>query len=88
MLIVQADFFNASAIRTVLALAITKNLKLAAAPGNVLLPKTKTGLKQDSLANVSQLLTLDKSFLEEKQGELSASLMREVEDGLRLVLGL
>ncbi len=63
VLIVQSDFFNQSRIQTVLAVGLTSNLRLAQAPGNVLLAAAKTGLPKDSVVNASQLVTLDKSSL-------------------------
>jgi mRNA-degrading endonuclease toxin of MazEF toxin-antitoxin module len=68
VIVVQSDEFNKSLIRTVVVAVVTSNLKLAAAPGNVLLGKRGTGLERDSAANVSQLITVDKSFLTEKSG--------------------
>jgi len=88
ILIVQADSFNRSKINTIIAAAITSNLRLAQAPGNVRLTKRQSGLKRDSVVNVSQVVTLNKSFLTERVGRVPESKLREVDDGLRLVLGL
>ena len=88
LLIVQSDDFNRSRIRTIVAVVITSNLRLASAPGNVLLHAKETKLPKDSVANLSQIITVDRSFLTEKLGKLPAQRMREVEDGLRLVLEL
>ncbi|MCP3908595.1 MAG: type II toxin-antitoxin system PemK/MazF family toxin [Oceanicoccus sp.] len=88
VVIVQADEFNRSNIRTVIAATITSNLALASAPGNVRVPKRGTGLGKVSVVNVSQIITLDKSFLVEKAGRLSESNLQEVEVGLRLVFAL
>lgn len=88
VLIVQSDDFNRSGIGTVIAVAITRNLKLADAPGNVLLPRTKTALSEDSVANASQVITVDKRFLTECLGALPLRLFERVEEGIRLVLGL
>lgn len=88
VLIVQADEFNRSAIRTVLCAALTSNLDLAAAPGNVSLSPSASGLPKRSVVNVSQLITLDKSLLAERVRMLSSASMAEVDDGLRQVLGL
>lgn len=88
LVIVQADVFNQSGIRTALAVALTTNLHLAEAPGNVRLPRRETGLPKDCVANVSQVITADKSFLTERVGNLPVSLLRRIEDGLRLVLDL
>jgi mRNA interferase MazF len=71
VLIVQTDEFNASRIRTVVVVALTTNLKLAAARGNLLCGRRETGLPKDSVVNVSQVLTIDKSLLVERAGHLS-----------------
>jgi len=86
VLIVQSNDFNESRIQTVIVAVITSNLNLAFAPGNVLCKKKQTRLSRDSVINVSQLYTIDKQFLTGRIGDLPLSLMKEVEDGLRLVL--
>lgn len=88
VLVVQSDVFNRSRIRTVLVAAITSNLRLAEAPGNVHLTHRQSGLSQESVVNVSQVLTLDRQFLIERVGRLSSKLFTKVEAGLRLVLSL
>ncbi len=88
VIIVQADDFNQSRIATVLALVITSNTELAQAPGNVFLPRKMTGLPKDSVANISQVVTVDKNFLDERIGSLHPRLLDQIEDGLRLVLSL
>ena len=88
LLIIQSDDFNRSRINTVIAVVITSNLGLSEAPGNVILSKKDSKLPKKSVANVSQLITVDKTLLTEKVGRLSASKLREVESGIRLVLSL
>jgi mRNA interferase MazF len=88
VLVVQDNAFNHSRIRTVLVVALTSNVKLAAAPGNVELPAAATGLPQTSVANISQIITVDKSLLTEYVGQLPDALLRQVESGLRPVLSL
>ncbi len=88
VLIVQSDLFNQSRIHTVIAAAITSNIRLAEAPGNVKLAARKTGLPKDSVVNVSQILTLDKEFLKERCGQVDQATMLRIEDGIRLVLSL
>ena len=88
VLIVQANEFNRSHIRTVMVAAITSNVSLAAAPGNVSLSKRSVGLDRESVVNVSQIVTLDKRFLTERVGRLPEHRLRQVEDGLRLVFAL
>lgn len=88
MLIVQDDIFNQSQINTVIVITITSNTKLAEAPGNVLPPRESSGLPRDSVANVSQILTIDKSFLTDRVTTLPDYLQTEVDAGLRTVLYL
>ena len=88
VLIVQNDAFNRSRLRTVIAVALTGNVRLVDAPGNVLIPSRAAGLSRDSVANVSQVITVDRSALTERVGRLPRSLMEQVEDGLRLALAL
>ena len=88
ILVIQSNEFNRSRINTVVAAVITSNLTLAAAPGNVRISARSSGLKKASVINVSQIITVDKSFLAERVGKLSTKQLRDVEDGLRLVLGV
>ena len=88
VLVVQANAFNRSRIATILVVVITTNERLASLPGNVLLSPRSTGLKQPSVANVSQIITADRSFLRERIGRVRSETMARVESGLRLVLGL
>ena len=88
VVILQADSFNRSLLRTVIVVGLTTNLRQAGAPGNVLLPSRQTNLPADSVANVSQVVTLDKGDLLEWVGPLPAQLLRRIEDGVRLILEL
>ena len=88
VLIISDDSFNQSKIRTVLAVSLTSNLKLRRAPGNLFLTAQETGLSRDSVLNVSQIVTLDKEFLESRIGRLAENVLENVESGLKLVLGL
>lgn len=88
VLVIQADSFNRSRIQTAIVAVITSNVELAAAPGNVLLPARTAGLTRESVVNVSQIMTLDRTFLTEPAGTLPARLQRAVDEGLRTVLGL
>ncbi len=88
VLVVQSDNFNRSRIGTVVALVMTSNLNLAAAPGNVTLTRRGTGLTRKSIINVSQIVTLDKRRLTDRAGRVSDTVLRQVETGMRLVLGL
>ena len=88
ILVVQADPFNRSRLRTVIGVALTTRTRYLDAPGNVLLPATETGLPKDSVANVTQLVTLDEDYLAERSGQIPPVLMSRVEAGLRLVMDL
>ena len=88
VLIVQSDAFNRSRLRTVLAVVLTSNVRLVDAPGNVLIPAKTAGLPKDSVANVSQVITVDRDFLTEPAGRLRGELLKGIENGLRLVLAL
>lgn len=88
VLVVQSNDFNASRIRTVVVVALTSNVRLASAPGNVDLPRRVSGLSKPSVANVSQLLSIDRRLLTERVRKVSDQHLARVDDGLRLVLGL
>jgi len=88
ILIVQADAFNRSRLRTVLCVVLTSNTRLLDAPGNVLLPARSSGLPKDSVANVTQIATLDEDYLSERIGRIAPKLMGHVDAGLKLVLDL
>lgn len=88
VLVMQSDPFNASRLATVVAAVITSNTALATMPGNVFVPAAASGLPRDSVVNVTAIVTLDKADLGDVTGELPASLMDEVDRGLRRVLGL
>ncbi len=88
VLVLQSDAFNQSRISTVVVLVITKNVQLAKAPGNVLLTPRMSGLDIDSVVNVSQILTLDKSLLTEYVSSLTEAKMAKIEAGVRLVLDI
>jgi mRNA interferase MazF len=78
---------NRSRIATVDCVPLTSNLKWADAPGNVLLAAGSTSLPKDSVANVSQIVALDKSFLTERVGKISAARIELVLSGIDVVLG-
>jgi mRNA interferase MazF len=88
VVVIQSDVFNRSRIQTVIAVAVTSNLRLLDAPGNVLLPSRRSGLSRDSVANVSQVITLDRALLTERSGQLSSREMAALDRGLRLVMDL
>ncbi len=87
-LVVQADPFNRSKLGTVLVVPFTRTLGLGRAPGNVLCRARDTGLDKTSVANVSQLSVIDRRRLVEKVGMLAGGVMKQVDEGLHLVLGL
>jgi mRNA interferase MazF len=86
--VIQADAFNRSTISTVLLIPLTRIVGLASAPGNVMCRPRDTGLPKSSVVNVSQLTVADRRRLIEKAGALPGRLLKQVEDGLRLVLEL
>ena len=88
VVIVQSDAFNRSRIQTVIAITVTSNLRLVDAPGNVLLKARASGLPKDSVANVSQIVTLDRDSLTERAGKVAGETMTAIDRGIRLVLGL
>lgn len=88
LLIVQSDVFNRSRISTVIAVVITSNLRLSNAPGNVVLSRKNTGLPKKSVANVSQIVTIDKLFLSDRMGTLSPAILKEIDAGIRLAFSI
>jgi mRNA interferase MazF len=88
VIIIQADFFNQTGINTVVVAIITTNLNLAEMPGNVLITPRVSGLNEESVINVTQLFTVDKTALYEFVGTLSERKMEQIDKGLRLVLSL
>jgi mRNA interferase MazF len=88
VLVIQANPYNASRLATVLAAVITSNTALATMPGNVFLPATTTGLPRDSVVNITALVTLNKTDVTDRIGEVPPSLMHDVDRGLRRVQDL
>jgi len=88
VVVVQADTYNTSSIRTVVVVAVTSNTRLSVLPGNVFLPSASTGLDQDSVANVTQVATLDRDDLLRRIGSVPYHLLDEIDRGLRRVLAL
>jgi len=87
VVVVQGDAFNRSALRTAVCVTLTSNLRWAEAPGNVLLVARLTGLPRDSVANVSQVVTLDRSVLAERVGKLPRTKVDLVLAGIDTMLG-
>ena len=85
-LVVQNNLFNRSRINTVVVCALTSNFKRAKAPGNVLLRKGDANMPKRSVVNISQVFSVDKSFLIKKIGTLSHSCLEEVLDGIRFLI--
>ncbi len=88
ILVLQADAFNRSRLRTVVGVVVSSNTRLLDAPGNVLLPAKAVGLPRDSVANVTQFVTVDRDYLEERAGKAPPKTLARVEAGIRLVLDL
>jgi len=87
-IIVQHDRFNRSAINTTIVAAVTSNLRLAAAPGNVRLPKGEANLPRACVVNVSQLRTIDRDRLQERLGTVGQGRLKQIIDELALMLGM
>ena len=87
-MVVQSDAFNRSRLSTITVVTLTANLRLVDAPGNVLISSRVSGLPRDSVANVSQVLTIDRSRLTERVRRLPSGVVAQVDDGLRLALAL
>ena len=83
--VLQNNLFNASKINTVVICALTSNLKMAQAPGNVLLAKGEANLPKQSVVNISQIYTVNKSDLVEKIGRVSEKRFSEILEGLKLL---
>jgi mRNA interferase MazF len=88
VLVISADAYNRSDLRTVTVAVLTTTTRLASLPGNVLLPADTTGLTADSVVNVTQLATVDRAALEEPVCDLPLWLVEQVGDGLRMALAL
>jgi mRNA interferase MazF len=88
VVVVSDDLFNSSQLATVIAVAIAGSMSLADRPGNVRIPMGEAGLSRDSVVNVTSLVTLNKTDLNEKSGRLRPAIMEQVDHGLREVLGL
>ena len=87
VVVVQGDAVNRSRIATVVCVRLTSNLKWADAPGNVRLAARSTGLRKDSVANVSQITALDRTFLTERVGKISAAKVELLLSGIDVILG-
>jgi mRNA interferase MazF len=88
VVIIQDDAFNRSRINTVIIIPLTTNLALAEAPGNVVLEKGESGLTKESVLVVSQLSAIDRKRLVEQSGTLDKQILKEAEEGIKLVLGM
>lgn len=88
VLVIQDDTFNQSRISTVIVVMLTSNIQLVEAPGNVFVAREVSGLSRDSVVNVSQIFTIDKTFLVEPIGSLPDYIQEEIDEGLRTILYL
>lgn len=84
----QNDAFNRSRLGTVVVVALSSNIRLVDAPGNVLIPARSSGLPRDSIANVTQVVTVDREMLSEHVRTVPPALQRQIDEGLRLALDL
>ncbi len=87
VVVVQGNPLNRSRIATVVCVPLTSNLMWADAPGNTLLPTKETGLPKDSVANASQIITIDKTFLTERVGQLKSKRLTQILNGIGIILG-
>jgi mRNA interferase MazF len=87
VIVVQGDALNRSRIRTVVCIPLTSNLAWADAPGNVLLPAKATGLPRDSVANASQIITLDRDLITEEVGKVAKRQLELILTGIDIILG-
>ncbi|MGQ0626197.1 MAG: type II toxin-antitoxin system PemK/MazF family toxin [Sporichthyaceae bacterium] len=88
VLVVSADAYNRSRLNTVTVVVVTTNRRLAAMPGNVALPGAVTGLPEDSVANVTQVVTVDRAWLTDQLGAAPDWLLEQIDRGLRRALAL
>jgi mRNA interferase MazF len=88
VLIISANQYNRSKLRTVTIAVVTTNAQLASLPGNVLIPADAAGLDQDSVVNVTQVATVDRAALDQQIGALPDWLMAQVDTGLGRALAL
>lgn len=88
VVVISADSYNASRLRTVVVAAITRTLRLGALPGNVILPAADSGLEFDSVVNVTQIATLDRGALDKRAGQLPVWLQAKLDEGLGHSLSL
>ena len=88
VIIIQNDFFNKSSINTVIVIPLTTNMILADAPGNIVLPKTESKLKKDSVITISQIEVIDRQRLIEKISKLDRIILEKIEDNILFVLGI
>ncbi|MCI0432365.1 MAG: type II toxin-antitoxin system PemK/MazF family toxin [Gemmatimonadetes bacterium] len=87
VVVVQGNHLNRSRIATVICVPLTSNLLWAEAPGNTLIPARAAGLPEDSVANASQIVTIDRSFLAERVGRLAPKQLVQILHGIDIVLG-
>lgn len=87
LVVIQSDPLNRSTLATVVCVVLTSNLRWSIAPGNVVLSARHTGLDRDSVANVSQLVTIDKRQLTDRVGKIPKRQMEAIFSGIDLIMG-
>jgi mRNA interferase MazF len=87
VVVVQGDGLNRSRLATAVVVPLTSNMEWAAAPGNVALSSTVTGLSRDSVANASQVVSIDRSILVERAGKLPGGKLQLILGGIDIILG-
>ena len=88
VLIIQADSFNKSKLNTIICAVITSNITLSKAPGNIRLTKSESKLPKESVINISQIITIDKSLLKKYVSSINETIIKKVESGIKIVLGI
>lgn len=87
LLVIQSDAFNRSSLETAVCVALSADWKLAPSPGNVLIAQSDSGLPKACVANVAQIITLDRRFLTKYVGTVPTFILESVLDGVQLVVG-
>lgn len=88
VVVIPSDVYNSSRLQTVVVMALTTNRRLAAPPGNTLILAELSGLTDDSVANATQITTIDRRHLEQRVGKIADWAMDEIDEGIRRVLGV
>jgi mRNA interferase MazF len=88
VLIISSNFYNLTSISTIIGITLTSNLDYARLPNNIFLSSRETGLSQDSVINMTQVITVDKRFLEQQIGNINQSTLEQLNESLKTVLDI